>query len=163
MNTRSAATGEQDGGDGEDDPGALHVDAERADVARAVGLAAERLERAAHAEEEAEGEVGDDGEADGAGGELQVAEAAGEELRGGVDAVEAEDVEGDGRRDKPQALRLAHERLPDIRAAYGRFDVVVLLPIPDDRRHGRRLLGQQRRFHGRLTTDRPCSTPTVLR
>ena len=51
----------QERGGDEDEAGALHVEAEHGHLAGAVGLAAERLEHAGRAEEEAEGEVGDDG------------------------------------------------------------------------------------------------------
>lgn len=51
--------------------------------------------------EEAKGEGGDDGEADGDSGELEVAEVADEDLGRGIRPVEAYDVEGDRRRDRP--------------------------------------------------------------
>lgn len=39
---------------------------------------------------------------------------ADEDLRGGVEAVEADDVEGDRRSDPPQFLRLRREQLPSL-------------------------------------------------
>ena len=65
-------------------------------------LPAQRLQRAAHPEEETEGEVGDDGEVDSHRGQLAVDDVAREDLCRGVGAVQADDVEGDGRADRPQ-------------------------------------------------------------
>ena len=97
---------------GEHDPRPLHVHAQHRHLPRAVGLPAQGLQRAAHPEEEAEGEVGDDGQADGHRRQLAVADVAREDLRRRVGAVHAHDVEGDGRRDRPQPPRLLHEHRP---------------------------------------------------
>ncbi|WVZ91624.1 hypothetical protein U9M48_037770, partial [Paspalum notatum var. saurae] len=102
---------EERGGE-EDEPGALEVDAEHGHLPRAVRLAAQRLERAAHAEQEAEREGGEDGEADGGGGQGQVAQVAHEHLGDGADGVGAHHAHRDGEADAPEALRLLphHDR-----------------------------------------------------
>jgi len=125
-----------DAGGDEDEPGPLEVDAEHGDLAGAEGLAAERLERAAHAEEEAEGEGGEDGEADGGRRQREVAEVADEHLGDGADGVHAEHAHGDGQADAPEALGLVPDHARGVPRGAHRRGVVLVggLPAAEERR-----------------------------
>ncbi|KAL5994410.1 hypothetical protein ACLOJK_024460 [Asimina triloba] len=88
--------------------------------------------------EESKGEVGDDRESDGDGREFEVADVADEDLRGGIGAVEAEDVEGDGSGDAPQLAGLGGENGPGVGAGLDGRVVFVGEAVGDRPLHGQR-------------------------